>query len=67
MDISEDEKKELDFNQCEVIKRVDLYGRNRECKTCSNFKDIVDDDGYEFRFNKPPKASHCNTCNNCVY
>jgi hypothetical protein len=28
-----------------VMERVDLYGRNRDCKTCGNFKDLVDDDG----------------------
>ena len=45
LDISEDEKKDLNFNQCEVMERVDLYGRNRDCKTCGNFKDLIDDDG----------------------
>ena len=67
LDISEDERKELNFNKCDVMERVDLYGRNRECRTCGNFKDLIDDDGDKFHFNKPQKASHCKICNNCVY
>lgn len=59
LSFDEDEQKDLADN--EVMQKCNLYWHARDCKTCG------DPLKYGSRmFKKPPKASHCGLCNNCV-